>query len=106
MSPPAGSVDAQGHELMLGTNVLGPWLFTQCLLPILRSTAANLPEGAVRVLWASSLLEAAPKYGVEFVRETGEPKLLGGQTANYAQSKPRMYCLRRNLLSAMAMMGS
>lgn len=87
MSPPAGSLDAQGHELMLGTNVLGPWLFTQCLLPVLKSTAATSPAGSVRVTWAGSLLEAAPKDGVQFDDKTGTPKLQNGQQVNYVQTK-------------------
>jgi retinol dehydrogenase-12 len=87
MSPPAGSVDAQGHELMMGTNVLGPWLFSESLLPILKSTAATAPTGSVRVTWAGSLLDFSPKGGVEFNEETGEPKLQPAQQANYGQSK-------------------
>lgn len=87
MSPPAKSVDAQGHELMMGTNVLGPWLFTQCLLPVLKSTAATAPAGTVRVTWAGSLIDFSPKGGVQFDEKTGQPKLHGAQQTNYIQSK-------------------
>jgi len=87
MSPPAKSVDAHGHDLMMGTNVLGPWLFTQYLLPILKSTAVTAPPGTVRVIWAGSLLDFAEKGGVQFDEETGQPKLHSVQQTNYMQSK-------------------
>jgi retinol dehydrogenase-12 len=87
MSPPAKSVDAHGHDLMMGTNVLGPWLFTQYLLPVLKSTATTAPPGTVRVVWAGSLLDFAEKGGVQFDEETSHPKLHNDQQTNYMQSK-------------------
>lgn len=54
MFPAHGSKTAQGHELQLGTNCLGPFLFTQLLTQILVATAKTAPEGSVRVIWASS----------------------------------------------------
>lgn len=87
MSPPAKSVDAQGHELMMGTNVLGPWLFTQCLLPALKKTASTAPAGTVRVTWAGSLIDFSPEGGVQFDEKTGQPKLHGSQQTNYVQTK-------------------
>ena len=54
MIPPVGSKAAQGHELQMGTNVLGPFLFTQLLTPLLQKTAASSPPGSVRVTWAAS----------------------------------------------------
>jgi len=57
----------QGHELRIGTNCLGPYLFTKLLLPILRSTAKNASPASVRVIFTSSLAaEEAPKGGVCF----------------------------------------
>jgi NAD(P)-dependent dehydrogenase (short-subunit alcohol dehydrogenase family) len=41
MTPPVGSVTSQSHELQMGTNVLGPWLFTELLTPLLRKTASS-----------------------------------------------------------------
>ena len=87
MSPPIGSVDGQGHELMLGTNVLGPWLFTHYLLPVLKSTAVSSPPGTVRVIWAGSTLDFAPAGGVEFDENTDEPKRFPEQSKNYTQTK-------------------
>ena len=43
--PPLGSVSAQGYELQLATNCLGPFLFTSHLIPVLKSTAKSLPLG-------------------------------------------------------------
>jgi len=67
MVPPQGSKTTQGYELQLGTNNVGPFLFTKFLTPVLESTAKTTPPGTVRVVWlASSVAEAlAPKGGVE-----------------------------------------
>lgn len=51
MVPPSGSKDAQGHDLQIGTNCVGPWLFAQSLLPILKKTAASSAPNSVRVTW-------------------------------------------------------
>lgn len=64
--PPQGSMTAQGHEAMMGTNCLGPFLLTSLLLPILKSTAQTAPDAAVRVVWTSSIAvdSSAPDEGV------------------------------------------
>jgi retinol dehydrogenase 12 len=71
----------------MGTNCLGPLLFTLCLLPVLKKTARTAAPGSVRVTWAGSLgVEMyAPKGGVEF-NESGAPKVLGSRL-DYGQSK-------------------
>ncbi|QIX00885.1 hypothetical protein AMS68_006402 [Peltaster fructicola] len=87
MAPPVGSKTAQDYELQIGTNVLGPWLFTHYLTPILKQTAASSPTGSVRVTWAASLATAAaPRGGVTF-QDDGTPKIFGNPGADYAQSK-------------------
>ena len=87
MVPPSGSKDMDGHELQMGTNCLGPWLFAQCLLPVLKKTAASSPPGSVRVTWAASIaIVSAPTGGLVFQRD-GSPKLYGLQSMNYTQSK-------------------
>lgn len=67
MLPPHGSKTAQGYELQLGTNCLGPFLFTQLLTPTLISTAKTAPKGSVRVIWASSSTaeHLSPRGGVD-----------------------------------------
>ncbi|KAH8668580.1 short-chain dehydrogenase [Xylariales sp. PMI_506] len=69
MVPPQGSVTPQGYELQLGTNNLGPFLFTKLLTPILAETARAQPApgGSVRVVWVSSSMAElfSPPGGVE-----------------------------------------
>jgi retinol dehydrogenase-12 len=87
MTPPAGSKSAQGYELQLGTNCLGPFLFTQLLLPILRQTAASSPPNSVRVLFTGSLVAelSTPKGGINFDDINHEKT--GSQNIAYGQSK-------------------
>nr|OQO30074.1 hypothetical protein B0A51_02636 [Rachicladosporium sp. CCFEE 5018] len=54
-NPPKGSLSPQGHELTMATNCLGPYLFTQLLLPTLQHTASTSPSGSVRVVWTASV---------------------------------------------------
>ncbi|KAI1075436.1 short-chain dehydrogenase [Whalleya microplaca] len=54
MFPPSGSKSAQGYELQLATNDLGPFLFTKLLTPTLIETAKTSPKNSVRVVWVSS----------------------------------------------------
>lgn len=88
MMPPPGSRDAHGHELQMGTNCLGPFLFTKLLEPVLARTAETSPAGAVRVTWAGSLAVdiMSPASGVAWDESTGAPKVHGKQV-NYGQTK-------------------
>lgn len=87
MTPPKGSVTPQRVELQMGTNCLGPFLFTRLLTPVLQRTAASQPAGAVRVTWAASLATMfAPRGGVSLDAHGG-PKLFGDRVTDYAQSK-------------------
>ncbi|CAM1512006.1 Fc.00g095190.m01.CDS01 [Cosmosporella sp. VM-42] len=67
MAPPAGSKTKQGYELQLGTNCVGPFLFTKLLTPLLKSTAKTAPKESVRVVWVSSSAADgfSPKGGFE-----------------------------------------
>ena len=88
MTPPVGSKTEQGYELQMGTNCLGPWLFTHFLTPILQKTAASSPPGSVRVTWAASLATmGSPKGGVAWDEKTSAPKVHGVRGSDYAQSK-------------------
>ncbi|KAH6988318.1 hypothetical protein BKA56DRAFT_516021 [Ilyonectria sp. MPI-CAGE-AT-0026] len=88
MTPPAGSKTVQGYELQMGTNCLGPFLFTKYLLPILRKTASSSPPGLVRVTWAGSLTAemSSPPDGVA-IGQDGAPVVHESQDLNYGQSK-------------------
>jgi retinol dehydrogenase 12 len=87
MAPPAGSKSAQGYELQLGTNCLGPFLLTQQLLPILRQTAASSTPNSVRVLFTASLVAelSTPKGGINF--DDINHQKSGNQSVAYGQSK-------------------
>ncbi|KAJ5835441.1 Short-chain dehydrogenase/reductase SDR [Penicillium robsamsonii] len=65
VSNPPGGTSPQGHDLQLATNCLGPHLFTQLLLPILRRTAETSSISSVRVIWTASIVVDA------FALETG-----------------------------------
>jgi len=93
MTPPKGSKDAHGHELRMGTNCIGPWLFTQCLLPVLKKTAASSPAGSVRVTWAGSLAtDLSPKGGVT-IEDDGSAKVHDTPGTDYGQTKAGNYFL-------------
>jgi len=95
MNAPWEPKTAQGYEMHWvrifmkstdgqGTNVLGPFLFTKELLPILFTTAKRFPN-ATRVIWVSSFAHiTAPRKIINF-DDVNLPK----QTAwiRYGQSK-------------------
>lgn len=85
-TPPLGSVSKQEYELQLGTNCLGPFLFTQLLLPSLQSASQTSPPGSVRVVWTSSQVVdlAAPRGGMHMADLISTP---ADQTRNYITSK-------------------
>jgi len=95
MVPPANSRSPQGHELQYATNILGPFMFTKLLLPILAETAKTAPKDSVRVSWAGSIGidVGSPKGGITF-NEDGSPYdfKTGGNTA-YAASKAANFFL-------------
>ena len=100
MTPGPNKTSAQGYELQYATNVLGPFLFTQLLLPILKRTAASSPKGSVRVSWAGSFAadSLSPKGGVEFAEDGGlkiHSKNGGGGPTEYGVSKAANYLLGR-----------
>ncbi|KAJ5901808.1 NAD(P)-binding protein [Penicillium taxi] len=89
MRPPAGSTDSHGHELQMGTNCLGPFLFTKLLIPLLVKTAKTAPSESVRVTWASSLTAAmmAPNGGVQFESNGIVNQFFDNKNKAYGQSK-------------------
>ncbi|KAH6855626.1 hypothetical protein B0I37DRAFT_442433 [Chaetomium sp. MPI-CAGE-AT-0009] len=98
--PPVGSVSAQGIELQLATNCLGPFLLTQLLLPFLEATAATTTpptDTSVRVVWtASQMIElAAPRGTVLPLSELRTPP--ADPTRCYVNSKTGNYLLAAEL---------
>ncbi|KAI1470549.1 NAD(P)-binding protein [Daldinia caldariorum] len=88
MFPPRGSVDAQGHDLHVGTNCLGPYLLYQLLLPLLTKTASKSPTASVRVTWAASIavqLFSPQPHGM-ILNDDGSPTDQG-MRLNYGQTK-------------------
>jgi NAD(P)-dependent dehydrogenase (short-subunit alcohol dehydrogenase family) len=83
---PEGEKTVQGHEVILGTNCLGPHLFTCLILPSLQAAAKISPPGTVRIIWSSSILvdASAPKNGFVMSEITSPSK---DQTYNYTISK-------------------
>ncbi|KAJ3480969.1 hypothetical protein NLG97_g7934 [Lecanicillium saksenae] len=88
MFPPAKVASAQGHEMQMATNCLGPFLLTRLLTPLLRETAKTAPKDSVRVIWAASLANNlfSPTGGVTLDAEKG-PKTFSITQTNYGQSK-------------------
>ncbi|XXH01250.1 hypothetical protein Hte_007604 [Hypoxylon texense] len=84
--PPLGSVSKQGTELQLATNCLGPFLFTQLLLPLLKKTAADSPPASVRVVWTGSQIVdlQPPPGGIDMATVRTPPRDKG---LNYINSK-------------------
>ena len=74
---------AQGHEIHLGVNVIGTFLFTRLLTPTLVATAKTEPSNTVRVVWVSSL-------GTEMVGEKSH-----GISLNYLNYWPALKPLER-----------
>ncbi|EKG19936.1 Short-chain dehydrogenase/reductase SDR [Macrophomina phaseolina MS6] len=86
MTPPAGSKTADGYDLELGTNCLGPFLLARLLQPTLEATAARADGSSVRIVWVSSMISVGtPEGGVQFDAE-GNPVQLKAMD-NYMQSK-------------------
>ena len=94
--PPAGSTSRQGHELMVATNCLGPYLFTKLLLPALQAAAQAAKPGSTRIIWTSSIVVdlSAPKGGFDMADLT---RVSEDQQKNYAISKTGNWFLASEL---------
>lgn len=87
---PPNNVTAQGHEIHLGVNAFGNFLFAKLLTPILVATAKMEPPNTVRVVWVSSL-------GLEMAGEEHY-----GITTDYLKYWPQIPPLRRYGISKAA----
>ncbi|KAG8747716.1 hypothetical protein FRC10_011843 [Ceratobasidium sp. 414] len=97
MAPPIESKTATDYDIQFGTNVLGHYLFTTLLLPVLIHTAQTSPRGHVRVVnVASNGHRFAPKGGIDYsVLIPNDPESEArrrkmGTERLYAQSKWNM----------------
>jgi NAD(P)-dependent dehydrogenase (short-subunit alcohol dehydrogenase family) len=95
--PPLGSTSKQGFELQFATNCLGPFFFTQLLLPVLEKAVTSQNQkltspASGRVVWLSSqIMElSAPTGGISMHDLKNPPK---DQTRNYVASKTVNYLL-------------
>lgn len=102
--PPAGSVSKQGHELQMATNCLGHYLFTQMLLPLLRTTAKAAPQGTVRIVWTASqsMEQFAPVGGVHMPDLSTQSV---DQTRSYGSSKAGNWFLATELARELGPLG-
>ncbi|KAH6895898.1 hypothetical protein B0T10DRAFT_558069 [Thelonectria olida] len=84
MMTPEGLTE-EGYEIQFGTNVMGPALFTQLLLPIMQKTARSNPQ-ARAVLLSSASEKVAPSdaYKLEELKTTMSNR---HTTARYSLSK-------------------
>ena len=92
MDPPANSRGPQGQKLQYATNILGPFLFTKLLMPILKDTAAlpDTPKDSVRVCWAGSLgvdMLSPKPGGLKFKADGELDDFKSGGPNAYASSK-------------------
>ena len=97
--PPAGSTSAQGYELTVATNCLGPWLLNHFLTPALLAAAAAAKnddevesKGHTRVIWTASQVVdfSAPKGGINMSDLDSPPR---DQSKNYTNSKTGNFLL-------------
>ncbi|KAI1108085.1 NAD(P)-binding protein [Nemania sp. NC0429] len=102
MYPPKGSIDAQGNELQVGTNCLGPYLLYQLLLPLLTRTASTSSTTAsVRVIWAASVaVHVSTPHPQGVVLEANGCPSDQGVKANYSQTKVGNVFLARECAKA------
>lgn len=87
---PVGTTTAQGHEAIMGTNCLGPYLLTKLLLPILTKTAKSegTPQGSVRIVFTSSgVIDTAGPPGGVSIAELKPGSYSKDASRNYSASK-------------------
>ncbi|KAL4966014.1 uncharacterized protein BDV14DRAFT_189274 [Aspergillus stella-maris] len=88
--PPVGSKSKQGYEFQIAMNILGPFLFTRLLLPLLETTAsttaATNSSSPPRVIWTNSqVAELSSPAEVIILSELTTP--LTDPVRNYLNSK-------------------
>jgi NAD(P)-dependent dehydrogenase (short-subunit alcohol dehydrogenase family) len=104
--PPAEWRSAQGYELQMATNCLGPYLLTKLLMPVLRRTAEleGVSPASVRVVFTSSITTdlSAPKGGMA-IKALDDPAT--PQVDMYTHSKTGNWFLANAFHSSMKSSG-
>ncbi|ODQ79818.1 hypothetical protein BABINDRAFT_36586 [Babjeviella inositovora NRRL Y-12698] len=89
MIPPKGSTSAQGYELQLGTNIIGPFALQKLLTPVMYETVEKFnTANESRIVWVSSSAHAlSPKHGINLDNLND---LTADEWSNYGHSKAGM----------------
>lgn len=93
MVPPVGSKTEEGYDLQWATNVMGHWILTTALLPLLLHAADNGGEKARVVHTSSSGHRFAPRGTVDWesLQPEGDKRL--GNWVLYGQVRRRCFFL-------------
>lgn len=87
MNSPIGQLTADGYDYQFGTNVIGHFLLTKSLLPLLRAGAQESPSGNARVInMTSSAIHFASQLNLEAMKDVTALRKLGSAQM-YLQSK-------------------
>jgi NAD(P)-dependent dehydrogenase (short-subunit alcohol dehydrogenase family) len=95
LSAPHGSKSAQGYDLIMSTNCLGPLLFTRFVTTALTARAIETPAASVRVVWTTSFsVDGETPTGGFKMEDVKTPK---GRDATYAITKTGNWFLASGL---------
>jgi len=86
MVPPIEQLTKDGYDLQFGTNVVGHFLFTMELLPLLEAGAKSSSDGTARIVNTSSSASLGYTINWEALKDTPQRKKVGNQLL-YCQSK-------------------
>jgi NAD(P)-dependent dehydrogenase (short-subunit alcohol dehydrogenase family) len=87
MVPPIGDITKDGLDLQFGTNVVGHWLLTMELLPLLEAGAKTSQDGRARVVTTASLAAELTSKIKWDTLEDGQARRKYGAQSLYVQSK-------------------
>ena len=86
MMPPDYPVTKEGYDLQFGTNVIGPWYFTELLMPALLAGVQTSPDHHARVVTTSSSGAYLGTIDFDTFKDTPKRRKLNAGDL-YAQSK-------------------
>jgi len=87
MAPPIEQLTADGYDLQFGTNVIGHYVFTKRLLPLLLAGAKSSPDKKARIVNISSIAHIfADTIHLDALKDVPKRKKLGTSKL-YTQSK-------------------